>query len=189
MKSVGGHRFFPHRRKGCAVNSATLLDRSEHTSTCTHAYKGCPGGRWEALIGFTCGILHPKPHKPPSANVHTACFVPLFQLGRCSLVWVLQGSVGTFRSWKIHHINYVKAFLAGRKTLLSSASACWDAAESIRAKTITMEKSSKRKPVRLRQSSFPTSCFHLANCKHHRVPNTLSLHNSESHFPCACSKP
>lgn len=45
----------------------------------------------------------------------TAYFVHFFPFGRCNLVWALQGSVYSFRSFKINGTDCMKAFLGGSR--------------------------------------------------------------------------
>ena len=58
---------------------------------------------------------HRNEHQDSSANAPSAYFVHFLLFGRCNLVWALQGSVYSFRSFKINRTNYMKAFLAGSR--------------------------------------------------------------------------
>lgn len=178
------HIFPPPRERLCSEFSHIIRQKSIHIHVHTRIQRlswRLVVSQWLSLV-LHVGYCTREPQRPRN-NPLPMYLLPLFQLGQCNLVWALQGSVDTFRSLKMNHINYVKAFLAGRKTLLSSASACWGAAESIRAKTITMEKSSKRKPLHFRQNSFPASHFHLANCKTPESPQHLESAQHRAPLP------
>lgn len=143
------------------MNSALLLDRKEYTHMHAHtqlhisAVMKSPGvGKPELMLVLDKEYCTSKPqshqtkHQDSSTNAPTAYVVHFFPFGRCSLVWALQGSVYSFRSFKVNRTDDTEAFLAGSRLVKAC---CLVALQAENCKSLH-----KREELELKDHRFQT---------------------------------